>query len=269
MRTGTASLGMYDHGRQRAANDQLWAELARILRDRGIPGVPDRLDRTRSVQDSWHDPDLLFGQICGFPLVTDDSLALRVLALPVYDAPGCSDALHHSLLVTRQGDATTLDAYRDRRAAINDRHSNTGLNLFRAAIAPLATDGRFFAEVRESGAHRQSLSAIVMGEADIAAIDAVSFAAIARAEPELTESLQTIGTTTSSATPPFVTSRNTGIETVAALRIALAHVAADPGLADTRAALFLADIVPGGVDRFAPLRTLESDAAAAGYPELR
>jgi len=269
MRTGIASLGMYDHGAQREANDRLWAELARILRDRGVAGVPDRLDRTRSVQDSWHDPDLLCGQICGFPLITDRSLALRVLALPVYDAPGCGDALHHSLLVTRQGDATTLDAYRDRRAAINDRQSNTGMNLFRAAIAPLAVEGRFFAEVRETGAHRQSLSAIVLGESDIAAIDAVTFAAIARAEPELTDAVQIIGTTASSPTLPFVTSRNTSVETVAALRMALADVAADPGLADARAALFLAGIVPGGIDRFAPLRALEIDAATAGYPDVR
>ncbi|MFA6114713.1 MAG: PhnD/SsuA/transferrin family substrate-binding protein [Sphingomonas sp.] len=268
MRTGTASLGMYDHASQRDANDRLWAAIARILRDRGVAGVPDRLERGRSVQDSWHDPDLLFGQICGFPLITDTTLALRVLALPVYDTPGSGAALHRSFLVTRQGDATTLDAYRGRRAAINDRQSNTGMNLLRAAVAPFATGGRFFGEVRETGAHRQSLSAIVMGDADIAAIDAVTFAAIARAEPELAESLQTIGTTVASSTPPFVTARGTSIETVAALRIALADVAADPGLADVRAALFLADIVPGSVDRFVPLRTLEIDAAIAGYPDL-
>jgi ABC-type phosphate/phosphonate transport system substrate-binding protein len=266
---GVASLGMYDHASQREANERLWSAIARILRDRRVAGVPNRLERGRSVQDSWHDPDLLFGQICGFPLVTDSSLALRVLALPVYDAPGCGDALHRSFLVTRKGDADTLEAYRGRRAAINDRGSNTGMNLFRAKVAPLAGGGSFFGDVRETGAHRQSLSAIVMGEADLAAIDAVTFAAINRAEPELSASLQTIGTTAASPTPPFVTARTTSIETVAALRMALADVAADPGLADVRAALFLADIVPGGADRFTPLRALETDAAIAGYPELR
>lgn len=269
MRTGIASLGMYDHAGQREANDRLWAGIARILRDRGITCVPDRLERGRSVQDNWHDPDLLFGQICGFPLITDSSLALRVLALPVYDASGCGDGLHRSFLVTRRGDATTLDAYRHRRAAINDRQSNTGMNLFRATIAPLASGGVFFNEVRETGSHRQSLGAIVMGDADIAAIDAVSLAAIVRAEPELKASLQTIGTTLDSFTPPFVTARTTSIETVAALRMALADVAADPGLAEVRAALFLKDIIPAGVDRYAPLRALEIDAASAGYPELR
>ncbi|WP_052216194.1 phosphate/phosphite/phosphonate ABC transporter substrate-binding protein [Sphingomonas sp. ERG5] len=269
MTTGIASLGMYDHGPQQVANDRLWNELARILRARGVAGVPDRLERRRSVQDTWHHPDLLFGQICGYPLVTDPSLALRVIGVPVYDAPGCGGGLHRSFLITRQEDAASIAAYRGKRAAINDRHSNTGTNLFRALIADLAGSEPFFSEVRETGAHRQSISAIVMGEADIAAIDAVTYAAVLRAEPELATTLRILGSTAESATPPFVTSRNTSIETVAALRMALADITTDPGLADVRATLFLGDILPGSLERYAPLRTLESDAVAAGYPDLR
>jgi ABC-type phosphate/phosphonate transport system substrate-binding protein len=269
MRTGIASLGMYDHGCQQAANDRLWAEIAGTLRARGVAGVPVRLERTRSVQDTWHDPDLLFGQICGFPLVTDPSLALRVLALPVYDAPECEDGMHRSFLIARQEDSASIDSYRGRRAAINDVQSNTGMNLFRAVIAGIAQGQPFFESVRETGSHRQSISAIILGEADIGAIDGVTYAAVLRAEPDLAASLRILATTAESATPPFVTSRNTPIETVAALRMALADVAANPGLSEVRAALFLADIIPGGVDRYAPLRTLEIDAVIAGYPELR
>lgn len=269
MRTGIASLGMYDHGPQQAANDRVWAEIARILRARGIPGVPDRLERSRSVQDTWHDPDLLFGQICGFPLVTDASLALRVLALPVYDVPECGGGLHRSLLVTRHDDTASIQGYRGRRAAINDVRSNTGMNLFRAVIAGVAQGQPFFGSVSETGSHRQSISAIILGEADIAAIDAVTYAAVLRAEPELETSLRILAITAESATPPFVTSRNTPVETVAALRMALADIAADPGLAEARGALFLTDIIPGSVDRYAPLRTLEIDAVIAGYPDLR
>ena len=269
MKTGIATLGMYDHARQRDANDRLWTEIARILRARGVAGVPDRLERQRSVQDSWRDPDLLFGQICGYPLINNPSFSLRVLGLPVYDAPGCGEGTHRSFIVARQDDADTIQAYRGRRAAINDIGSNTGMNLFRVLIAGIADARPFFGEVRETGAHRQSISAIVMGEADIAAIDAVTYAAVVGAEPELTASLRIIAATAEAATPPFVTSRNTGIETVAALRMALADVAADPGLAEVRKALFLRDIVPASVELYAPLRTYEVDAARAGYPDLR
>lgn len=269
MKTGVASLGMYEHGRQREANDRLWDEIARILRARGIAGVPDGLDRARPVQQGWHDPGLLFGQICGFPLISDPSLALRVLALPVYDAPGCRDGTHCSFLMTRQADAVAIEAYRGRRAAINDIQSNTGMNLFRAMLAGIAGGQRFFASVCETGSHRHSLSALILDEADIVAIDAVTWAAVLRAEPELASSVQIIGTSAASPTPPFVTSRTTPIETVAALRMALADVASDPALSDARDALFLQDIIPGGTDRYASLRLFEIDAAVAGYPELR
>lgn len=269
MRIGIASLGMYDHGEQQVANDRIWAEIARILRARGIAGVPDRLERTRPVQDHWHDPNLLFGQICGFPLVTDRSLALRVLGRPDYTAPGCADGLHHSLVLTRAAEKFPLEDYRGRRAAINGRDSNTGMNLFRALIADLAGGQPFFTTVHETGSHRQSMGAILNDEADIAAIDAVTYAAVIRAEPEVAASLRIVATTAVSPMPAFVTSRHTPVETVAALRIALAEVAAAPGLADARDALFLRGILPAGADLYAPLLAIERDAAVAGYPELR
>ena len=57
-----ASLGMYDHPAQHRANDLLWAAIARTLREDGVDGVPDALDRTRDVHALWRDPGLLFGQ---------------------------------------------------------------------------------------------------------------------------------------------------------------------------------------------------------------
>ncbi|WP_244655615.1 hypothetical protein [Sphingomonas sp. CFBP 13603] len=46
-----ASLGMYDHPAQQPANDRIWSAIVRILRKRGVDGVPDVLDRTRHVHD--------------------------------------------------------------------------------------------------------------------------------------------------------------------------------------------------------------------------
>lgn len=268
MKQRVASLGMYDHGPQQATNDRLWNEIARILGARGIKGVPRHLDRSRTVQTLWHDPDLLFGQICGFPLISDPSLKLRVLATPVYDTPASGLGLHRSFLVARHDDAPTLPAYRGRAAAINGTDSNTGMNLFRAIVAPLADGGRFFGTVLHTGSHRESVAAIVRGDADIAAIDSVTFAAVKRDSPEQIDALRILATTAESATPPFVTSRTTPIEAVAALRLALAQVVADPGLAAARDALFLRDIITGGTERYAPLRSLEIEAVVAGYPEL-
>jgi ABC-type phosphate/phosphonate transport system substrate-binding protein len=269
MRTRIASLGMYVDASQKAANDSVWAAIARVLRTCGVADVPERLDRGRPVQDVWRDPDLLFGQICGFPLVSNPTLGLRVIGMPIYDAPECADGMHRSLIVTRQGDARRVEDYRGRRVAINDRGSNTGMNLLRAAVLPHVRKGRFFGDVIESGAHRRSIAAILRSEADIAAIDAITYAAVLRAEPELARTLQIIATTAAAATPPFVTARGTDAATIAALQAALAEVIADPALADARQALFLTDIVAGGTDRYRPLLALQDDAIAAGYPTLR
>lgn len=264
-----ASLGMYDHPGQRAANDRLWVAIRRRLVVHGTP-APIALDRSRPVEAIWRDPALLFGQACGYPLVSDPELALRVIGVPVYDAPDCAEGRHASYLIGRHDDSrTSLADYRSGQAAINGRSSNTGYNLFRAAVAPLAQGGRFFGSVVETGSHRGSLDAIRHGRADIAAIDTVTHAVLRRFEPSALAGLRIVGLTASSPTLPFVTARSTSIGTMAALRIALADVVADSDLADVCDALLLSDIVPGGAERFEPVRGIELAAITAGYPTLR
>lgn len=264
-----ASLGMYDHPAQQRANDVVWAELSRRLRARGIE-APTVLDRSRPVQQIWRDPHLLLAQACGYPLVSQPDLALRVVGIPVYDVPDCAPGQHRSYIVTRRDDSGAgLINYLGRRAAINSRDSNSGCNLFRATIADVAQGRPFFGEVVETGSHRASIAALVWGDADIAAIDAVTYAALQRFEPDVADGLRVLAATQSSPAPPFVTPRTTSVETVAALRIALAEVIADPALVAARADLFLTDIIPGGIERFATLRSVEIDAVRAGYPQLQ
>ncbi len=259
-----ASLGMYDHVAQNEANDRFWGALAKALRDQGVGDVPDRLDRARDVHAIWRDPTLLFGQACGYPLVVDQTLALRIVAFPVY----C--AMQGSVLIARADDARdAVEDFRGGRAAINDRRSNTGMNLFRAVVAPFAGRGAFFSEVLETGAHRSSLVAVGGGEADLAAIDCVTFAAVARFEPELTALVRIVAHSPPSPSLPFVTAATTDAATLAALRIALDRVVADPELAAVREALFLTGIVPAGPTSLLPISRLEADAVRAGYPELR
>jgi ABC-type phosphate/phosphonate transport system substrate-binding protein len=268
MKLPVASLGMYDHPRQHAANDALWGAISRILRARGI-AAPLTLDRTRGVDQLWRDPFLLFGQACGYPLISQPDLALRVIAVPVYDVTDCDPGFHLSYIVARHDDrGPELEDYLGRRAAVNATDSNTGYNLFRAKIAALAGGARFFGQVIETGSHRASIEALITGEADVAAIDAVTYAAVTRFEPQAAAGLRIVGKTTSSPAPPFVTARRTSIEAVAALDKALAEIVADPALAWARADLFLVDILPTSIAPYAALRDLEVDALAAGYPSL-
>lgn len=267
--TRCASLGMYDHPAQRWANDALWAAIADELRRRGVIEVPGTLDRSRDVHSIWRDPGLILGQACGYPMATDHSLSLRIVALPTYDALGCTTGTHRSLLVVRRDDAAaTLTDLCGRRAAINDPASNTGMNLFRAAIAPVAGGRSFFAAVDCTGSHRDSALAVATGGADIAAIDAVTFAALDRYEPDITRRLRVLGATPPSPSLPLVTTATTDDATLDILRRALMAALAKPSLADARAALFLAGATIPADDALTLLTTLAHDAAELGYPLL-
>ena len=269
MMARTASLAMYDSPPLNEANDALWALIAARLAERGIADVPRRLDRDRAPEAIWDDPGLLLAQCCGYPLVTRYRTRLRYLATPRYTAPGCSGVLHRSRIVVRVADpAEGLRALAGRRAAVNERHSNTGMNLFRAAIAPLAGGAPFFAEVVETGSHVASMRAVADDRADVAAIDAVSFAHAARLDPDLARALRTIGWTDASPGLPFVTASATPEPIVRLLRGTVGAVVRSAEARPACAALLLQ-----GVERLPPraydrLLRIERYSARAHYPEL-
>lgn len=263
------SFGMYDAPALREANDRLWEAIAARLIDRGVRGVPARLDRRRPLDAIWSDPDLLLAHCCGYPLVTQYRGRLRYVTTPRYAAPGCAGASYRSRIVVRADDpAERLADLRARRAAINDPHSNSGMNLFRAAIAPLAGGARFFAAVLETGSHEASLRAVAESAADVAAIDAVSFAHLARAQPALTARTRAIGWTAASPGLPFVTSVATPPAMMRLLRTVLDEVVRDAALQPARDALLLDGMERLPARAYDTLLRLERGAARLRYPEL-
>ncbi len=62
----------------------------------------------------------------------------------------------------------------------NAEHSQSGYNVLRKMVAPLSREGRFFSAVMFSGSHRQSLRELQQENADIAAIDCVTYALLQR-----------------------------------------------------------------------------------------
>jgi len=251
-----ASLGMYDHPGQRAANDALWAAIAEHLRRHGI-AAPPALDRGRSVEAIWRNPALLFAQCCGYPLVADAELALRVVAVPHYAVPNCPPGRHFSRILVRADDpAATLAAFAGGTVAINAPLSNTGANLLQAAVAQVAPPDDFFGATITTGSHRASIDAVASGRADIAAIDAVTHAVIARDEPSALAGLRELAMTPLAPNLPFVTAWATPPSVVTALRRALDAVMRDPALAQARAALFLTAVEPASVHRYVALRRL-------------
>lgn len=263
----SASLGMYDRPEVQGANDRLWQAIACQLTDAGIAGVPAALDRSRPLPALWDDPGLLLGHICGYPLVTAWRGRLRYVATPRYRAPGCEGSDHRSRIVVRvDHPATALSELRGQRAAISERTSNTGMNLLRAAVAPLADGRPFFASVTETGSHAASAALIAAGGADVAAIDTVTAAHLERYEPALAHRLRTIGWTEATPGLPLVTSRSTSRAGIAALRRALLIAAADPELEPALGALLIEGFDILHPSRYRAVARLERQAQRSGYP---
>ena len=262
-------LPMYDFPEIRETTDAFWTALATRLRAAGVSGVPNELTRPQDISAFWRDPRLLLGQTCGYPLTAHLKDAVRIVATPVYRAPGCMGAEHRSVVITHADrDRRALDEFRGAVCAINGFDSNTGMNLLRAMIAPLAKSERFFRDVIVTGAHVASLEAVAAGRADIAAIDCVTFEHLRRLRPHLTARVQVMAESSSSPALPLITSASIGDATMEALRIALADIAADPELASVRDALLISgfEVLPSGAyDR---ILALEAESAAAGYPAL-
>jgi len=265
-----ASLGMYDNGPAADANDRLWSAIAERLREAAFDRVPDRLDRSRPLDAIWDDADLLLAQTCGYPFMTRWRDRLRYVATIRYAAPGCEGAFHRSRFLVRDEDeATGLADLRGRRAAVNDRSSNTGMNLFRAALGPLAANARFFASVTETGAHRESLRLLASGDADIAAVDCVTYAHVERFEPALVAPLKTLGWSARTPGLPLVTAAAATDGEVARIRRALREAFSDRRIAGDLDTLMIGGIEQLGARRYATILTAERRARAAGYPELR
>ena len=265
----TASLGMYDFPWLAAATDAFWEALARRLIACGLNRVPQQLDRARPLGAIWRDPDLLLAQTCGYPLVTELGGSVTVVATPVYTACGCDGANHRSLIVVAAASGATRPAdLRGGRVAVNGHDSNTGMNLLRALVAPLARDGRFFAEVVTTGSHLASLAAVAGGQAEVAAIDCVTHALVRRHEPARVEGTRVLTATASSPALPLITRAPCPPDELEALRRALAACIADPDLAEARHALLLDAFVALPENAYGSVAALEASAVAAGYPML-
>ncbi|MET0988455.1 MAG: PhnD/SsuA/transferrin family substrate-binding protein, partial [Steroidobacteraceae bacterium] len=203
-----AALPMYDFPDLMEAHDALWTALAEALIEGGLAHVPLGLTRDLDYRDVWCHPSLLFGQACEYPIAKSFGEYVTLVATPRYSAPGCEESLYRSVIVVRvENSAESLAELRGRRCVASEPDSNSGMNLLRAAVAPLSGGARFFASVRFSGSHRRSVEIVAANEADVTAVDCVTFAHLRKSHPELIEKVRVLCWSPPSPSLPFVTAR--------------------------------------------------------------
>ena len=150
----------------------------------------------------WRDPGLVFGQTCGYPYVTE----LKERGHADRGAGICVSRLRRRFASKLHHPPRRRSASGAWRISRRDRcaqrwNSNTGMNLFRAAIAPVAGGAPSSRAIVVTGSHEASVAAVAEGSADLASIDCVSFALLSRGRPELIERVAVVAESPLSPVP--------------------------------------------------------------------
>lgn len=257
-----ASLPWYDFEEVRPETDRFWSALVAAFRGRGIPGVPEQIDRTSPFEEQWKSGRLLFSQACGYDVILAHRDRLKVVATPVYDADGCSGPNYSSVIVVREDSLPRcFEDLRGTRAVINSPTSHSGMNIFRSMVAPFHEDGRFFEEVLQTGSHEASIASLARNQADVAAIDCITWSLLARRRPGLLTHVRVLARTPRMPAPPFVTGSETADRDIEAMRDALTEILATKSFTET--GLRGIEVLPS--DAYAPLFDLERTAQRQGY----
>ena len=243
--------------------NQQW--LTRILEHLGLRRLnADHLD----LYALWRAPELLLTQTCGYPLITQLRGQVRVIGRPRYELPHSSDGEHCSVLLTRDDNPhQTLADFYNSRGVINGHDSNSGMNLLRERLASLQRNGRFFASVGISGAHRESLRWLRENRADLAAIDSVTYAYLARFAPLEVAGLRIVTRSAPSPTLPYIGALGLSDEQADQVRQAMNQALRDlPQVAET---LGLQEVLPAREDDYHVLLNYQQQAVSVGYSVLQ
>jgi ABC-type phosphate/phosphonate transport system substrate-binding protein len=240
---------MYPQPSVRGDWDALYAAAAQH-----VHGAPPALDWGADAHASWRDPELALGMSCGWPLVHDLGDAVRVVGTFAYRG----SSTYRSVIVARPG--ATLDGLSDGRAAVNSWDSLSGYISLLAAFDLVGWPG----PCTVTGSHAESIAAVRAGEADVASIDAITWAYGARDRPESLEGVEIVGEGPDVPCLPLIVPASAGEEAVGAWRSALAAAVATPELAPVLERLLITGFDPMDAGDYVAALAAVRPAAIAG-----
>lgn len=231
--------------------DHLWSLVVRAL-----PTLPRSLEWDVDLHAQWRDPALAISQTCGWPVVTElsdlvASGAVRVLGTFV---PAIADADGHtyrSVLVARSREPGSLAGV---RAAVNSTASLSGwVSLIHAVHGAGAT---WQGDVLVTGSHAESMVAVRDGRADVASIDALTFALQCRWFPDVVAGLHVVGHGPRVPCLPIIAGPAASDISIDALRDALRAAVLDASSTAARDALLIRGFAPLDAADYAGLTAL-------------
>ena len=192
-----AMLGMYDMPAIQPAVNRYWD----AIRSRLGYG-PETLTRDMDYFEMWLSPELLLGQTCGLPYRSRLHDKVQKIATPDYGLPGCPPGHYKSYIVVRADETGEKpEDFEGARFVFNESVSQSG---WAGPLTLLNSKGVRFSSYEGTGAHVNSVHAIAEGRADIAGIDALTWALLSAHDPA-TAALKIIDETPPTPGLPYIT----------------------------------------------------------------
>ncbi|MEZ5871717.1 MAG: PhnD/SsuA/transferrin family substrate-binding protein [Nitratireductor sp.] len=243
-----AALQMYDLPEVSKAWDRFWAVIRNGLVQRGIR-CEQELRRPFDYHQPWSDPQLILGQTCGWPFVSgvrQDNTVLGVFDFGL-DTPLPGDYYSFFIVSPELAGISAADLLANPHItiAVNSLRSQSGYRVLgELADQPLIlTKNRHF----DSGGHRASLRAVAAGEAQLAAIDGVTWKLLTRHDPAV-EKVAILGRSRPAPALPLICSNaHSGHSGLLQEIVADAVSTMD---ADDRHALMLRGFIPATASRY-------------------
>ena len=199
IQSGIASLGMYDYPHTRAANTLLWS----LIREQLGYGPTD-LAHDKDPWAIWQSPNLVFSQTCGLPFRARLHDKVQLIGTPDYGLINCPAGYYNSVIVVSLASKIwDLKSLTDQSMAYNDGLSQSGWAapqaLLKKANIPFETGSC-------TGSHKASAQVVVSGDADFAAIDALTWEMLCVHFSEVTSKLRVLARTVPTPALPYITS---------------------------------------------------------------
>ena len=238
-----ASLAMYPFIQLQPAYDRLWDGVRGELSFEAPP-----LNWDVPADAACRRDDLLVGQTCGWPLITELAPSVQVIGTFDCDVDGAIDGTYRSVLVSAHDESLSeILARPELSVAANSPDSLSGwISLLVVAASSEVELGA----VEWTGSHAASVEAVRQGRADLASIDAVSWAHLGDTM------LSVVGHGPRVPCLPLVSSASYGVGVVEQLRRAFASVVSSPAMAEVCATLRIRGFLSRQLADYEPLSQL-------------
>ena len=183
-----------------------WQFVRSYLEEQGIETGSNLYDAKSNTISLAREGRLMLGQMCGLNFSRYRKELPGYIGSFILAEEGVPEGYYHSVIIaSKKLEKISIDdlPINELRAAISEKDSYSGRFALYQALGG-SPNLCAFGEVSYTGAHRGTLAAISCGQADIGAIDCLTWHMLQSACPEQVTKVKVIGTSRPVPAPPLV-----------------------------------------------------------------